>query len=1013
MKNWVTVQIPLAAGLDTKSDARASSPPSFDLLRDVEWEQPGGLQTRKPFTDLGVNIFSGGTLSNIRRLEANGDERLCFTREGLYSWSSSISMWTLKATHMAVSLDEQTSFATNGDQIDCDRAELSGVIVYAWTQGGVVYVAAKDKTSGATLMVPTAPFTGSGVGTRPRLVALTTKILLFWHDGTDAVPGNLKALAIDPADVLSSILSAAATVLATGSFGSYYDVCKVDAADTAAIVCRRVTTTSYTIATLTAGMSLAIATVARTCAQGIAVASIPGGTSVQVVRSDAGALLGDLIVTATLADVGAGTTGTAVGSYSGGLNQVTLAFATSKVGGNYRAHAFWSYGETDNAVNWQSSHNWVDTGGVVGTEGLFVRRLGVASRAFEYNERIYVWMAFASVSSFTGSNTAGFRAAPQNSYFLYRDPDNTGPLLCAKSTTMKAGGFSPSVCRLPGVALTSGTTVFSWCATERRIIPVSLKQTNYDARAPRDVTFTFDSNLARRCARIGRTLYVSGGELLQYDGAGLFEAGFHVYPWYFDGVISGAGSIANGAYAYKATRRWDNAQGERERSTTATVATLTMAGGPLSFLLTGVPLYVTHKASPRAPAFEIWRTKVNPLAGDPFHLVTGLDPAVTANPNGYRRDDASLATLVAWQDTLSDASVGVLQPNPENDGVLENLAPPACTIVFASADRLFLAGIAGDPQRIWYSKLRNDGEVCAFHDQDTVAIPSWAGAITGLGLLNETLIAFTDDAVFALDGQGYDNLGTGSNYGPARMLSSDVGAIAHESIAFTPSGLIFKSSKGWYLLNRGWGVEYIGAAVASFDAEAVLAVHLVESQHQVRCLTASRMLVFDYLVNQWAEWTVSGGAHAALIAGTHHYVTSSAVKYQVTDYTGITYGLVAKLAPIKLNDLQGAGSVRWLNILGEYRGGHRLQIDLYRDYATTPYQTTIWTPSPTTIGEPLQVSVGPSIPKCMAIGIKISALPVITGEFPSYSEALKLTGLALEVGIDKGINRRLPAAQKT
>jgi hypothetical protein len=1007
-KNWETVQIPLAAGLDTKSDVRSGTPPQFDILKDAEFEEPGGLQTRKPFGSIGTNIYGGGTLADIRRIVENGDELLAFTKDKLYSWSSALSLWFDKGTHLACKVREETTFATTGDQLDADRAELGGVVVLTWTEAGFVYVAAKD-SAGGTILAPTKVGTGGGVGTRPRLVALTTKILLFWHTGTDAAPVSLVCVAISVADVLSSILTAATTVLATPNFGSYYDVCKVPGADQAIFACRRVVTTSYTIGTITAALALSTSVKARTCVMPIAVACDPGGLLAQVARSNAGAVVGDQITIATLADTA--NINVAIGTYTAQLNQITAAFRSAKVGGLYRCHVFWSYNEDDDATNWQSTTNFINDNGTVGAEAVFVRRLGIASRAFEYDGRVYVWTAFAGASSFTGANVPGFRAQLQNSYFLYREADHTtDPFLVAKAAFSRAGGFCPSTGRLPGVELVSGTTGFAWCATERRIVPLGVNQTGYGARAPRDVTFTFDSDEARRTVRLGATLYVTGGEILQYDGNGLYEVGFHVYPYHFAIAQGIGGLVPNGAYDFKLTHRWDNAQGERERSTTATVAEFTIAAGPASFTLAAiVPLYVTHKID-RPPALEVWRTELAPEPGDPFYLATGLDPGVTVNPNGFRVNDPTASTLGSFADVLIDADLSIREPNPENGAVLENLAPPAATIVMATADRLFLAGVAGEPNRVWYSKLRNAGEVAAFHDGNVVAVPA---EITGLGLVNETPIAFCEIGVYALDGQGVNNLGEGQNYGPARQLSNDVGALNHESIASTPGGAIFKSAKGWYLVNRGWSCEYIGAPVSAYDSETILAVHVVESQHQVRCLSASRLLVYDYYLNQWAEWTVSGMVAGALLGGVHHVATATDVKAQRSDYTGINYGLEAKLAPVKLNDLQGAGSVRWIEILGEYRGGHRLEVMLYRDYATTPYQTTIWTPSPTTVGEPLQVSVGPSIPKCMAIGVHIKALPAVVALEDVWSEALKLTGLALDVGRDRGLNRRLPAAQKT
>ena len=41
-----TVNIPLFGGLNQKSDARVKGPPSFDILRDAQFDSIGALQTR-------------------------------------------------------------------------------------------------------------------------------------------------------------------------------------------------------------------------------------------------------------------------------------------------------------------------------------------------------------------------------------------------------------------------------------------------------------------------------------------------------------------------------------------------------------------------------------------------------------------------------------------------------------------------------------------------------------------------------------------------------------------------------------------------------------------------------------------------------------------------------------------------------------------------------------------------------------------------------------------------------
>lgn len=214
------------------------------------------------------------------------------------------------------------------------------------------------------------------------------------------------------------------------------------------------------------------------------------------------------------------------------------------------------------------------------------------------------------------------------------------------------------------------------------------------------------------------------------------------------------------------------------------------------------------------------------------------------------------------------------------------------------------------------------------------------------------------------------------------------------------------------------GVEYIGAPVSDYDGDTVIGVHVLESQHQIRCLTSSRMLVFDYLVGQWAEWAIASGLSAAMWGGTYHYTDGTSIWGEASDYTGVNYGLDIETGWLKLADLQGFGRVRWLMILGEYRGTHTLRIRIARDYSLTYFDDKPWTVSPTDIGQPLQVRHGPSIQQCQAIKVRITAVTVTGSEEGGYlyanptTEALKLTGLGLELGFRRGLFRNLPAAQK-
>lgn len=996
--NWQPVHIPLLAGLGGKTDRRAMEPPALAVCRDAEFEEAGGIQTRKPYTNWPK------TPSDLRRIVAHGDELLCFTKDRLYSWSEHEQEWVSKGEYLAPKVDESSVFVRSSEQSLCDRAEKDGVIVYAWldaASASSVYIAAMDKTTGAVLVPPRS--VGANT-TFPRLVVTNTRILLFVIDSGTTIHG----LSIDVSDYESLADSMAAATTSLVAVNSCYDVI-ANGSQAVLAVCR---TASYTVHRVDAALALALsATKARTCDGPIAVSVAPTNV-VQIVRSSGTSILGDLM-TGLFVDT---YTNQAIGTAAGTpINQIAAAHRSTTDSGVYRCYVTWSAQETaSGTVSFGTMSNWVSTGNTLGTAADFVGRTGVASRAFDHDGRVYVWLAFACESGASGmGEPLGFRAQLQNNYFLYRDDG----LLVGKAAMAKAGGFSQATGHLPHVQ-SLGSGAFAWCGSERRIISLGSKRGGYDARAPRDIVVTFDSNEARRTVRVGATIYVTGAQIMQYDGEGLAELGFHLYPWFFAAVDGGAGSKDAGAFTYKSTYSWTNAKGELDRSTTATAEQLTLAAGRMVAIST-VPLTVTSKTGDRSPvSVEIWVTEADPSVEAPFHLATSKDPAATSNPNRFLENDTTASFLPTFEDTLADDDVAVLEINPENGGVLENLSPPPASVIAASQDRVFLAGVPADPNRIWYSKLRTEGEIVSFHDALTIELPPIGGAITAVAFLDDTLVAFRETAIFAIPGEGFDNVGGGQNYGPARRLSADVGAVSAEAVAVTPAGLIFKSRKGWYLLGLGGQPQYIGDKVAEFDDDEIVAVHVLETKHQIRCVSAERVLMFDYLLQQWSEWTIEDAVTACVWDGSYVYATAVQVKQELEAHAGGTHGLDVETGWIKLSELQGFGSVKELMVLGEIRSACDIRVRIAYDYKESDASGPTWVDdkympaTPMVVGGPLQFCHGPRYNRCQAIKVRLTAYASGSTTTAPAGEAVKLTGLSMSIGVQPGLFRRLPASQR-
>lgn len=1001
MADFQTLQVPFVKGLDTRTHPHLLDPPGLTTCKNAQFDQVG-LSFRYPYDAIGASVYPSGTLSNVRKLAVVGDELLAFTDGALYSWSATLSKWLSRGEHLAVSTTETPVFGNTNDQVFTDRAQLSGVIVTVTTEvaagSTLCYLQARDATTGATLIAPTS--FGAAL-TRPRVVALATKILVTWMSGV-----SLFAKAIDPA--APTFTTAGGTSL-TLLIPVAYDIVKDPAADQAVFVACDAAAISYEVGKVTAALAVTTSTKARISDGALALSCSPAAANrVQILRVDntTGAtdrVMGDLLAVTTLADV---ITEQAIGIVTAlTVNQLTGAHRSTADGGFYRCYAFWSVAESsasDDLAASGTSYNYVDTNGTIGTEAVLVYRNGLASRAFDYNGRVFVWTVFAASNNaeplVAGDTILGFEVPVQSSYYLHRDDGE----FFAKAAWSRAGGYGYYTGHLPGVALVSGTTVYGWATTDRSFTDLGgyFNSAGYGDRGPRDVVFTFDSDLARRVVQLGATAYVTGGLILQYDGEGLTEVGFEQFPWYLSIADVAAGSMAAGVYSYKGSLRAVNARGESERSTTAIGRQLAVAvNREVGWWMSR--LRVTRKTgSRRPPALELWRTVTNPPVDAPFYLTTSRDPSATGD-NGYVANSTTAVLAARDQiDSFTDAILTTKEQHPENGAVLPRFAPPPATIMAATDTRLILAGVAGDPLGIWYSLQRNEGEVAGFHPALRVALPAATGPVTALAILDKTIVAWTATATYVLTGDGFDNTAGGSNYDP-RLVPNGLGTgcTSQDTVAVTPVGSFFFGRRGWYRLTSGWDLEYIGAPVEDYNGDSWVAAHAVDVQHQVRVLSSTRMLMFDWLAGQWSEWTETNGRSLAMWRG-NAMMADTNVKQQAATLAGITYDLDVETGWFKPSGPQGRNRVRFIEILGELKVAHTRRVRVGVNYVASAYTDDRSIALTGTAGDAAQTRMGPRVQQVQSMRVRVTV--------SSAGDNVVLTGLALEVAPQKGVRRLNP-----
>jgi hypothetical protein len=152
-----------------------------------------------------------------------------------------------------------------------------------------------------------------------------------------------------------------------------------------------------------------------------------------------------------------------------------------------------------------------------------------------------------------------------------------------------------------------------------------------------------------------------------------------------------------------------------------------------------------------------------------------------------------------------------------------------------------------------------------FLDTNTFRLDG-VGDVTAMQVMDETLIVFSRDGVYALTG---DPGAGGANISlRLQRIASGIGCTEPRSVVHYSEGIFFQSAKGIHRVTRGLGIDYPGAAIEDLIRAAGNvrgAVHL-ENRHQIRyslqaapgtgpLVVRPRVATYDYRVGKWSTRT--------------------------------------------------------------------------------------------------------------------------------------------------------------
>lgn len=571
----------------------------------------------------------------------------------------------------------------------------------------------------------------------------------------------------------------------------------------------------------------------------------------------------------------------------------------------------------------------VTIAGVVSSPTTILRGVAIGSKAFTIDSTDYMLAIYSSVL--------------QPTYFLM---DGSGNVV-SRFASANAKGY-PTTQVLPQAAV-DGSVVQIGYLFKDLLEPASIANNVtpgsniYTQTGVNLITLDLSSqNLIT--AEMGDNLHIAGGFLWVYDGATLNEQGFHVYP---DDMVTipttTGGSMTAQVYYYQVTYEWTDARGNIMRSAPSLPIIADLSGSMTSTnkVAINIPyLRQTYKPNARICIYR-WST-----AQQVYYQVTSITSPLLNDPT----NDG-----VSYSDTVADSAIAGNLLIYTTGGVVENLPGPACDDITLFKTRLFLIN-SENKNELWYSKQVIQGTPVEMSDLFTQFVPPSTGVEQSTGdcrtlyPMDDKLIISKSSAFYYMVGVGPDNTGANNDFSDAVFITSSVGTENKSSIGLIPSGLIFQSSNGIWLLDRGLGTKYIGAPVKAFNDNVVTSTTVVPGTYQARLtLDNGEAIIYNYLFDRWNTWDHIPAISSVLYGGLHTYLTAQGTIRQETPgqyLDGDTPVLLSfTSAWINLAGVQGYQRAYFFYLLAEYLTPHTLTLNIAYDYNPSPTQSVTIEPT--------------------------------------------------------------------
>lgn len=621
------------------------------------------------------------------------------------------------------------------------------------------------------------------------------------------------------------------------------------------------------------------------------------------------------------------------------------------------------------------------------SSGNVLLRISPACRPFIYKGKPY---GIAKCSEFTrvGANVVSNR----NQYIVDLENNLVSTYFCEVSAleeNLFLGAF-PATSIIPNTVV-SGDKVFT--AYNKKINEPTGNTYSTEFSPFLGVAYTeMDfSGPTRSKSKVGQNLFVSNGQLLETDRVRFIENGFLFVPQILSATPITTGTLpdySSKTLNYICVYEYYDSNGNLVESAPSSIFTINTPS-----VCNGVNLEVAQPSGSLkfsgtgSIGIAIYRTEAS---GTVFYKSITYAVASNAGTSGTYGESVQNSDLINNKVLYTTG------------GVLENNPAPNAKFCISGGNRMFLLGLEdGD---IAYSKKQLQGESVNFNSLLRIRISSGENAdvskLSALGYLDGKLIIFRERSIYYIQGDGPLETGLQDTFTEPEVISSDAGCVDPRSVLNVPMGIMFKSRKGIYLLDRSLSTQYIGAPVEDFNGQSIVAAIVSDKFNEARFYTdQGNCLVYNYLFNTWSVFKNQTSIDADIWQGSPVSLVNNKVVKEAenTFLDDSNYYSIKLVTPwLKMNAIQGFQRVYQLWIIGNYKSVHTLKMKVYVNYVETAVETYDLVYNSSSEGQ-YQFTVSMPVQKVESIKFEL-----YDTNQSGNGESFDLSNLQAEVGLKSG-----------